>query len=71
MNVLEKTVFPAGIGNIQKYQDFPNLKPIKICSYDDPYVDLDLFYGKVKFCNLGFKMGQSDNDEFIGNYCSL
>ena len=34
-----------------------------------PGVDLDLFYGKVKFCNLGFYMGKCDND--FGNYCNV
>ena len=29
------------------------LQPIIVCSNDDPGVDLDLFYGKVKFCKLG------------------
>ena len=24
--------------------------------------DLDLFYGKVKFCNLDFDIGKYDND---------
>ena len=36
-----------------------------------PLIDLDLFYGKVKFCNLGFYMGKCDNDRFFGNYCIL
>ena len=26
-----------------------------------PWVDLDLFYGKVKFGNLGFSTGKSEN----------
>ena len=26
--------------------------------------DLDLFYGKVKFGNLGFSMGESENSGF-------
>ena len=26
--------------------------------------DLDLFYGKVKFGNLGFSMGKSENSGF-------
>ena len=33
------------------------LKPIIVCSNDDP----DLFYGKVKFGNLGFSIGKSEN----------
>ena len=33
-----------------------------------PRVDLDLFYGKVKFCKLGFSIGKSENsDGFFGN----
>ena len=26
------------------------------------WVDLDLFYGKVKFCNIGFSVGKSEAD---------
>ena len=33
--------------------------------------DLDLFYGKVKFGNLGFSMGKSEISGFFRNYCSL
>ena len=29
-----------------------------------PWVDLDLFYGKVKFGNLGFFIGKIENSEF-------
>ena len=29
------------------------------------YGDLDLFYGKVKFGNLGFSMGKSENSRFF------
>ena len=29
-----------------------------------PWVDLDLFYGKVKFGNLGFSIGKSENSGF-------
>ena len=46
-----------------------------VCSIDDschrslfkwwPWVDLDLFYGKVKFGNLGFSMGKSENCWFF------
>ena len=32
--------------------------------------DLDLFYGKVKFGNLGFSIGKSENSGFFRNYCS-
>ena len=28
-------------------------------------VDLDLFNGKVKFCNLGFSIGRSENNGFF------
>ena len=31
--------------------------------------DLDLFYGKVKFGNLGFSMGKSENSGFFRKYC--
>ena len=33
--------------------------------------DLDLFYGKVKFGNLGFSMGKSENSGFFRKYCRL
>ena len=36
-----------------------------------PWVDLDLFYVKVKFGYIGFCMGESENYLFFGNYCSL
>ena len=36
-----------------------------------PWVDLDPFYAKVKFCHIGFCMGKSENYLFFGNYCSL
>ena len=35
-----------------------------------PWSDLDLFYGKVKFGNLGFSIGKSVNNAFFRNYCS-
>ena len=36
-----------------------------------PWVDLDLFYDKVKFGYIGFCMGRSENYLFFGDYCSL
>ena len=39
----------------------PGVQPIIVCSNDDQRSDLDLFYGKVKFGNLGFSMGKSEN----------
>ena len=36
-----------------------------------PWVDLDPFYAKVKFGDIGFCMGKSENYLFFGNYCSL
>ena len=35
-----------------------------------PWSDLDLFYGKVKFGNIGFSIGKSENSGFFRNYCS-
>ena len=35
-----------------------------------PCSDLDLFYGKVKFGNLGFSIGKSENSGFFINCCS-
>ena len=31
---------------------------------------LFLFYGKVKFCNLGFSIGRSENSGYFRKYCS-
>ena len=37
-----------------------------------PWVDLDTFYAKVKFGDIGFCMGKSENYLFFfGNCCSL
>ena len=36
-----------------------------------PWVDLDLFYMKVKFGYIGFCMGEIENYLFLRNYCSL
>ena len=36
-----------------------------------PCVDLDVFYGKVKFGPLCFCMGKSSNNGFFRNHCSL
>ena len=36
-----------------------------------PWSDLDLFYGKVKFGNLGFSIGKSEISRFFRNYWSL
>ena len=35
-----------------------------------PWSDLDLFYSMVKFGNIGFSMGKSENSRFFRNYCS-
>ena len=35
-----------------------------------PWSDIDLFYGKVKFDNLGFSIWKSENSRFFRNYCS-
>ena len=43
----------------------PNL--LKWC----PWVDVDLFYDKVKFGPLCFCMGKRKNNGFFRNYCSL
>ena len=36
-----------------------------------PWVDLDLFYAKVKFGHIGLCMGKSENYLFFGTYCSF
>ena len=46
-------------------------KPFIFCSNYEPKFVLDLFYGKVKFYNLGFYMEKCNNDEFFGHYCIL
>ena len=35
-----------------------------------PWSDLDLFYSKVQFGNLGFSIGKSENSGFFRKYCS-
>ena len=40
------------------------LQPIIVCSNDDASSDLDLFYCKIKFGNLGFSMGKNENRGF-------
>ena len=36
-----------------------------------PWSDLDLFYCKVQFGNLGFSIGKWENSGYFRNYCSL
>ena len=36
-----------------------------------PKDDLDQFYSKVSFGNLGLYMGKCENNGSLGNYCSL
>ena len=36
-----------------------------------PWVDIDLFFSKVKFCNIGFYIEKCDCDGLNGNYYSL
>ena len=36
-----------------------------------PWVDLDLFYAKVKFGHIGLCVGKSENYLFFGTYCSF
>ena len=33
-------------------------------------VDFDLFYDKVKFCNLGFSIGKSENSGFFKTFAA-
>ena len=44
------------------------LLPIIVYINDDSGVTLTYFYGKVKFGNLGFSIGKSENSGFIRNY---
>ena len=39
--------------------------------YKWPWVDLDLFYGKVNYGYIGFSMEESENIEFFRKFCSL
>ena len=41
-----------------------------VCSKDDPGVNLDLLYDKVKFGNLGFSMWKWENSGYLRNNCS-
>ena len=36
-----------------------------------PWVDLALFYAKIKFGYIGFGMGENENYLFFGNHCGL
>ena len=45
--------------------------PFIFCSNYDHGLSLTYFMVKVKFCNLGFCVGNGDNDGFFGNYCIL
>ena len=47
------------------------IKLYKVYINGDPGLILDLFYRKVKFGNLGFSMGKSENSGFFRDYCSL
>ena len=44
---------------------------ISIVCTNDTWNDIDLFYGHVKFGNLGFSMGKSESKSFLRNYSSL
>ena len=44
------------------------LQPIIVCSNDDPGMTMTYFNGKVKFGNLGFSIGKSENSRFFRNY---
>ena len=68
-----KIFLPGTTGQILMKLCMKNQRPNSfiICANYYLWVDLDLFYGKVKFCNLGFYMGKCDNDGFFGNYCIL
>ena len=48
------------------------LEMYKVYINGDPgFNNLDPFFGKVKFGNLGFSIGKSENSGFFKNYCSL
>ena len=44
------------------------LQLIIVCITDDPWVDLDLFYAKVKFATQFFSIGNSENIGFFRKY---
>ena len=65
----------SGIISMKLSMNHQGLPPNIICYINLlkllPWVDLDLFFSKVKFCNLGFYIEKYDSDGFFGNYCSL
>ena len=40
------------------------LLPIIVCSNDYRWLTMTLFYGMVKFSNLGFSIGKNENSDF-------
>ena len=62
-------VYINGPGHLTKMAATPiyGKNPSKIF-FSRTWGDLDLFYGKVKFGNLGFSIGKSENSGFFRNY---
>ena len=53
-----RTVSPM---NLKRGMQHQGLKAHKFCINGCPWVDIDLFYGKVKFGNFGFFIRKSEN----------
>ena len=67
-NIFSETTWPI---KAKFYVEPPWVGGTKVCSRHLGHLsDLDLFYGKVKFGNLGFSIGKSENNGFFRNYCS-
>ena len=66
-------IFPGTSGPIFTKLDKTHrrLKRIIFCSQMITWIDHELFYGMVKFFNLGFYMGKCDNHGYLEKYCIL
>ena len=71
-----KSSFPEPVGQFRRnivcsIGDSSPSKFVHMMTWVKFRVILNLFYGKVKLCNLGFHMGHCDHDEFNGKFCNL
>ena len=58
-----------GPASVRPSASFTMLKDLLLRNrWADQSRDFDLFYGKVKFRNLGFSIGKSENNQFFRNY---
>ena len=61
---------PVGLISTKLGMSHHWLLPIIVCSNDDGRVDLDLFYSKVKFGNIGLSIGKSENCWFFRTFAA-